>query len=213
MREGTMKTRIRRGFRPVATILIILGVGAVTAAGTYAARSSGHDHSKHVKVAMRDDCDPRDPAWPAPSGGCQREKGNVTFAEFNAALNSPHSPTTVVGHQSWRNDPSYLVVREGTSLKVRNTGGRSHSFTKVANFGGGITPPPINKGLAQAPECPFAIGVLPGGSITIPTADLPVGDHLFQCCFHPWMRAQVTVLPKASGHDDDDDDHDHHAHH
>jgi hypothetical protein len=200
------------GFRAAAAALVILGLAAATAAGTYAARSSdGNSKGKHRSIAMRDDCDPTDPTW-AEVGGCLRKKGNVTRAEFMAELSSPLSPHTVVGHQAWRNTPAYAVVEEGTTLRVKNTGGRVHTFTKVAEFGGGTGPPFLNTGLTLAPECPLGIPVLPGEATRI--SGLVAGDHLFQCCIHPWMRAQVTVTPKrGKGGDDDDDDNGHHHHH
>jgi plastocyanin len=197
----------KTGFRAAAAAVLVLGLTAASAAGTYAARGSSSDDDRDRRVAMRDDCDPRDPNWNI-VGGCDRKRGNVTFAEFNAHLSSTLSPTTVVGHQAWRNDPSYLVVKHGTTLRVKNTGGREHTFTEVAEFGGGIVPP-LTRGLTPAPECPLSIGVLPGDSIRV--ANLSVGDHLFQCCFHPWMRAMVKVKPSRGG--DDDDDRDHSSHH
>src|SRR5688572_15274879 len=83
------------------------------------------------------DSDVDDPTWP---GGCFQPHGDVTLAEFNTELNSPLS-LSVVGHQSWRNDPSYLQVHTGQDVRVTNRGGRVHTFTRVANFGGGRIPP------------------------------------------------------------------------
>jgi plastocyanin len=101
----------------------------------------------------------------------------------------------VIGHQAWRNDPSYLVVEAGKAIRVRNEGGRVHTFTKVAAFGGGKVPnPALNEGLRTAPECPSSIDILPGGGMR--TSGLAPGDHRFQCCIHPWMRALITVQPR-----------------
>ena len=201
-----MRFSLSPGSRAVFVALVILGLAAATAAGTYA-RSNHDDGKNERRIAMRDDCDPSDPTW-AEVGGCTRKKGNVTRAEFFAAASSPLA-TGLIGHQAWRNAPSYAVVKQGTTFRVKNAGGRPHTFTKVAAFGGG-TVPPLNGGLTVAPECPLAIGILPGDSAKV--SNLAAGDHLFQCCFHPWMRAQITVLPKAGG-DDDDDDNGHHGHH
>src|SRR5688572_30390880 len=74
------------------------------------------------QILILDDCDPRDPGW-APTGGCLLRRGSVTLAEFNAELNSALS-ASVVGHQAWRNDPSYLKVEPNKSIRVRNEGGR-----------------------------------------------------------------------------------------
>lgn len=142
-------------------------------------------------IAIRDDCDPRDVAGWAPTGGCALRRGNVTFAEFARELDSPLA-AAVVGHQAWRNDPSYLVVEAGKPIRVKNEGGRVHTFTKVTAFGGGKVPnPALNEGLITAPECPPSVDIAPGGSARV--SNLAPGDHRFQCCIHPWMRALITV--------------------
>jgi hypothetical protein len=150
-------------------------------------------HDGDNKIALIDDCDPRDDNW-APVG-CLQENGDVTAAEFNLLLFSPRSLSTV-GHPSWRNDPSYVVVGEGKELRLENQGGRPHTFTEVADFGGGRVPP-LNQGLEMAPECALAPGavdpsLVPPGTRKRLTAT-GVGLHKFQCCFHPWMRAAIRV--------------------
>jgi plastocyanin len=119
--------------------------------------------------------------------------GAVTETEFGAFLVSALA-ASVVGHPAWRNDPSYLRVSAGKSIRVTNEGGRAHTFTPVAAFGGGLVPP-LNFGLTAAPECVPPTGapqiVPPGGRLEL--ANLAAGDHRFQCCFHPWMRAVVKV--------------------
>ena len=149
-----------------------------------------HDVSENGKIAIRDDCDPSDPGW-APSGGCALKGGDVSFAEFGAELSSPFS-LAVVGHQAWRNDPSYLEISTGKNVRIRNEGGRTHTFTEVAQFGGGKIPSPaLNKGLITAPECPGSVDIPPGASTDI--TSLVAGNHKFQCCIHPWMRAMIKV--------------------
>lgn len=143
-------------------------------------------------VALKDDCDPTDPTW-APIG-CFRRRGSVTNAEFGAELRS-NLADAVVGHQAWRFDPTYVVLRQGRSIHVKNVGGRPHSFTKVAQFGAGRVAP-LNFGLRPDPgpvtECgASAVTLAAGGTQRI--SGLAVGNHRFQCCFHPWMRAVVKV--------------------
>ena len=140
---------------------------------------------------MRDDCDPRDPAW-STRGGCARERGDVTFAEFGGENDSPLA-AAVIGHQAWRNDPSYLEVKAGSTVRIKNAGGRPHTFTEVAAFGGGIaaTTSPVNEGLTMAPECPASSIIASGDSAKLPA--LAPGNHRFMCCLHPWMRALVKV--------------------
>ena len=89
-----------------------------------------------------------------------------------------------------------------------DTTGEFHTFTRVADFGGGIVP--VLNTLAEAgatrPECGTP-GVLapptttnnfvPSGAAfpgpTAGSADLPKGTTKWQCCIHPWMRATITV--------------------
>ena len=132
-------------------------------------------------------------AW-APTGGCLRKKGNVTLAEFNAELRSPLADA-VIGHQAWQNDPTYLEIEVGETVRVKNVGGRLHTFTKVEDFGGGRIPnPDLNFGLRSAPEClePSTTDVIPGGTLKVQS--LPAGNHRFQCCIHPWMRTLIKVV-------------------
>ena len=166
--------------------------GGPVAAGASDPRGKSEVFSGDGHVAMRDDCDPRDPGW-APTGGCHLREGSVTLAEFISENLSPLA-AAVVGHQAWRNDPSYLKLYEGTTIRVRNDGGRGHTFTKVQRFGGGRVPAPfLTLGLTPAPEClrPDAVEIPPGERATI--SGLEPGNHRFQCCIHPWMRTLVKV--------------------
>ena len=141
------------------------------------------------KIYILDACDPNDPAW-APTGGCTLKGGNVTAAQFGAQLFTSLGAGVLIGHPAWRNDPAYVTAREGKSVTVENRGGRGHSFTEVANYGGGVVPP-LNGSLAKAPECDAQIVLPPGDKIAI--AGLAPGVHKFQCCIHPWMRATIKV--------------------
>ena len=90
---------------------------------------------------------------------------------------------------------SYVKVDAGKSVRVTNEGGRPHTFTHVANFGGGRVPP-LRMGLTPAPECltPNPAAEMPAGA-TLDLEGLSVGTHKYQCCIHPWMRAAIKVLP------------------
>jgi hypothetical protein len=146
------------------------------------------------KVVVLDDCDPNDPGW-APTGGCARAAGDVTVAEFLSPSVLPE------GHPAWRNKPSYLKITLDERVKVINKGGRRHTFTEVAEFGGGFVPslnnPPFS---APVPECAgdlsnpaVASSDLPPGA-RLALSGLGGGTHLFQCCIHPWMRAAIKVI-------------------
>ena len=138
------------------------------------------------KIAMRDDCMASDPAWP---GGCSLETGSVTFLQFAAVLPK--------GHPAWRNEPSYLKVKDDKNIKISNEGGRPHTFTRVAQYGNGIVPTANRPGEAIAPEClntatRLASLLAPGQSSEV--QPLEPGIHKFMCCFHPWMIAEIRVL-------------------
>jgi plastocyanin len=165
----------------------------------FSALAQSGSGSQAKSILALDNCDPTDPDW-APVGCFLREgkDNNVTAAEFNALVFSPLS-LAVIGHPSWRFQPGYLTVETGKTLRLRNEGGRPHTFTPVAQFGGGRVPPLNNPGLFPAPECNLAPGatdphlVPPGGTIE---KTLAPGEHRLQCCFHPWMRVIVKVQDK-----------------
>jgi len=166
--------------------LIIIGLAASMPIPLPA---TAHDHDS--KVVIRDDCVPNDPGY-APTGGCLQKEGDVSFAEFGAELSSPLAPTSVIGHQGWRMDPPYIKIDTDDTLMVRNRGGRTHTFTEVRDFGGGKIPSPaLNKGLVTAPECLVSTDIAPGGKAEV--TGLTEGNHHFQCCIHPWMRAITKV--------------------
>ena len=79
-----------------------------------------------------------------------------------------------------------------------NQGGEPHTFTEVAKFGGGFIPG-LNDGQATVPECDGGFSrvevartrILQGSQLQV--TGLSKGEHLFQCCIHPWMRMKVEV--------------------
>jgi plastocyanin len=122
-------------------------------------------------------------------GTCIRSSG-LPFATFVARLSRG-------GAQSWRFAPERVKLATGGTIKAINRGGEFHTFTEVANFGGGCVPF-LNAalGLVVVLECGVpgiqaATGVLPKASLT--TAPLSAGTHRFQCLIHPWQRTTVTV--------------------
>jgi len=171
-----------------AMVLLIAGMatGSVVAPWRTKAAIADDDDSR---ITIRDDCDAADPGW-TPTGGCALRNGAVDTAEFDAELTSPLANGQLIGHPAWRNDPSYLKIETDDAVRVRNRGGRTHTFTEVADFGGGRVPP-LNQGQAMAPECASATNLPPGTGMKV--GHLSAGNHKFQCCIHPWMRAIVKV--------------------
>lgn len=181
----------------VVAVAVSLGVLVLIAGANPVRVAADSDNNRRIDIV--DDCDPNDPGW-APTGGCFLKGGRVNLAEFNTFVVIPNI-AAVVGHPAWRMSPSYLPLESGKKLRVRNVGGRTHTFTEVAEFGAGFVPP-LNFGLSKfAPECGAAVNI-PAGTRGASVDNLSMGNHKFQCCIHPWMRAVVKVVPE--------DDHDNH---
>jgi plastocyanin len=98
----------------------------------------------------------------------------------------------------WDFEPDTVKIKEGTILTVVDQGGEPHTFTEVAKFGGGFIAD-LNHGEAPVPECAggfknVAVAktrMLQGSQTQV--TNLSKGEHLFECCIHPWMRVKVEV--------------------
>ncbi|HEV2708297.1 MAG TPA: hypothetical protein VGV59_20450 [Pyrinomonadaceae bacterium] len=151
-------------------------------------------------IQVRDDCDPATFNAALGAGTCVGN-GGTTFEEFNAELAS----TQKVG--SWKFNPHKFKIDAGERTLLENRGGEFHTFTKVAEFGGGIVQPlnDLSGTPVPTPECilaflggPSATNFFlnPGQRLSGPTAGtaaLPVGVSKYQCCIHPWMKTTVEV--------------------
>jgi hypothetical protein len=81
-------------------------------------------------------------------------------------------------------------------LVANNRDGEAHTFTEVEEFGG-CNVPFINNlvGLTEvAPECSQAV-LIPSGGSSSDTED-EAGVEKYQCCIHPWMRAEIRITEK-----------------
>jgi plastocyanin len=192
-----MVRRYQMLFRGALLLVLALGVGM-------AASLAAQVRSSDPNIAMMDNCSEADPGY-ADVGGCPEGApfpgfrsygGDVSVAEFFSLLTSSLAPGHVIGHPSWRNQPSYLSIALGQTVRVTNSGGRVHTFTEVQEFGGGFVPL-LNEEMEAAPECgadfvpdPDVVFVGVGQTQTL---SLQTGLHKFQCCIHPWMRGAVRV--------------------
>jgi plastocyanin len=139
---------------------------------------------------MLDNCDgPTFNAVVGP-GTCNRN-GGLTFDKFVARLIKQHEVA------SWRFSPEQLSVGAGTTITAANRGGEFHTFTPVAQFGGGCVQF-LNDllGLTPVPECSIpdifeTTGAGPGDTVT--TAPLLAGTRRFMCLIHPWMVSTADV--------------------
>src|SRR3712207_1619809 len=186
--------------RTLSRLIAVVGVVAVPACsdasrdpvatervdvGELAAALAVENGGPGRRIFLRDQCDPTDPTW---AGGCRLPKGNVTVAEFRAAF-AEHG-----GHPLWRFSPIAATVESGETLEIVNVGGRVHTFTRVAAFGGGVVPGLNKPGQSAVPECRT---VPPPGRV-VPQATSSItftgsGEQLFMCCFHPWMQSIIQV--------------------
>lgn len=162
--------------------------------------------SNPLAVRIMDQCNPATFNAAVGPGTCVGD-GTITFAHFIAEV------TAAKKAGAWHFDPADVNVDEGTVLTLENRGGETHTFTKVANFGGGFVAPlnALSGNPIPAPECatvtlgglipkppsPANIFVGAGTTAVGPTAGdstLPTGTTIkFQCCIHPWMRTEVTT--------------------
>lgn len=153
---------------------------------------SGASAGQGLDLRMRDRCEPF--SFNAAIGEeiCEGD-GNVTFDEFIAELQEKQE------HGAWSFKPRKAKVHEGRDITVENQGGELHTFTAVAEFGGGFVPDlnELSGTPVPVPECdgaPDAADLFLGAGRSAPFEPaLGRGSHRFQCCIHPWMRSTLTV--------------------
>lgn len=143
------------------------------------------------RVFLRDLCG--GDSW-ASFGGCLID-GAVERPEWLARVLATGS------HPLWANSPVATTVEDGTALEVVNVGGRGHTFTRVAAFGGGVIPLLNTREDTSipAPECLGGFVSIPAAGGSVLHTFTGVGEQHYQCCFHPWMRTTVRVAA-AHGH-------------
>ncbi len=175
--------------------LFALGLGVTLALGLSMAVPMTGAASDQQVVELRDDCDPATFNAVLGPGACIGS-GTTTFSDFIAELREDKVAS------DWVFDPDQVTIHQGNSLAVQNTGGETHTFTKVTSFGGGLVPilNALSGNLVPAVPAPgvnvFATFVSAGGQTTAssgPGGVLTPGLNLFECFIHPWMRAVVTV--------------------
>ena len=158
-----------------------------TAAGSAQSATLGGGRTQSV-IDLNDACDPESFNAAIGPGTCVRN-GGVSFGNFLDLLSRHHS----VG--AWHMTPPQTHLGVGDLLIAVNKGGETHTFTEVDEFGGGIVPD-LNQrmGLTTvAPECdPRTLTFIPSGGSTSEVTD-EEGVEKYQCCIHPWMRAEVHI--------------------
>ena len=178
-RRVQLKRRLTTMAGVVALLVLVPAVGASAASATR-------------QVQVLDDCDPATFNAAIGPGTCVKD-GGTTFSEFIAQLLAQGRAP------AWRFAPAQLKLDADGTLQAHNRGGEDHTFTEVANFGGGCIAA-LNDplGLTPVPECAgfpggafAATTVHAGGTVT--TVALPPGVHRYECLIHPWMRTTATT--------------------
>jgi len=184
---------------PTTVLLSTFFLASLTLSLVPASAGSGDEDSRTqpAQIVALDECDP--PTFNAALG--------FDFCK-NVALAAIFPTTTLADllaeaaagtpDPKWDFEPDSLSIKKGTPLIVVNQGGEPHTFTEVAQFGGGFIPG-LNDGQAPVPECAAGFKsvavartrILQGSQLQV--AGLSKGEHHFQCCIHPWMRVTVDV--------------------
>jgi len=181
-------------------------VGCLMIAATTHSRAQENSPGTAQIVAL-DECDPKTFNAPpdakppdAPGLGPDFCK-NVALAPLGFATTLSELFTEAgsgTPDPGWDFEPDSLKIKKGTTLVIVNQGGEPHTFTEVAQFGGGFIDG-LNNGQPKVPECAggfkdVAVAktrILQGSQTQI--TGLSKGRHYFQCCIHPWMRVTVDV--------------------
>ena len=172
-------------------------IGLVLCCLIFAAAIAPDDSPRVAQIVALDECDPATFNAAIGPDFCKNVSLSVLgfattfsnlFAEVAAGTPDP----------KWDFEPDTLTVKQGTVLSVVNQGGEPHTFTEVKEFGGGFIDG-LNHGEPTVPECAGGFGkvsvaktrILQGSQLQV--NGLSKGEHLFECCIHPWMRVKVEV--------------------
>jgi plastocyanin len=148
-----------------------------------------------AQVVALDECDPTTFNAALGPDFCH----NVTIGAFTTLDQLFAQAAAGTPDPGWDFEPDTLRIKKGTPVVVVDQGGEPHTFTEVAKFGGGFIPGLNAPGENTVPECVggfknVAVArtrILQGSHTEI--KDLSKGEHLFECCIHPWMRVKVEV--------------------
>jgi plastocyanin len=148
-----------------------------------------------AQVVALDECDPVTFNLPSNVGPgfCKNVALGYTPLGYTTTFSNLFAEAAA-GHPDpkWDFEPDNLTVDEGTPIIAVNQGGEPHTFTEVAQFGGGFIPP-LNDGQTAARECALGFSsvavartrILQGSQLQF--TGLSKGEH------HPWMRMTVVV--------------------
>lgn len=148
-----------------------------------------------VQVVALDECDPATFNVALGADFCH----NVALGAATPLAELFRKAAAGTPDPGWDFEPDLVHMKKGTILDVVDQGGEPHTFTEVAQFGGGFIPVLNAPGENMVPECANGFAnvavaktrILQGSHTQI--TGLSRGEHLFECCIHPWMRVKVEV--------------------
>jgi plastocyanin len=163
----------------------------------FAGGAAMEDSPRVAQVVALDECDPAtfNAANAVGPDFCRNVAlgASTKFADLFAAAKRGDPDS------KWDFEPDSLTINKGTILSVSDQGGEPHTFTEVEKFGGGFISGLNAPGEDTVPECSGGFSrvevartrILQGSQLQL--TGLSKGEHLFQCCIHPWMRTKVEV--------------------
>ena len=148
-----------------------------------------------AQVVALDECDPATFNAALGPDFCH----NVTLGAFTTLSDLFAKAAAGTPDPGWDFEPDTLNIKKGTTVIAVDQGGEPHTFTEVAQFGGGFIPVLNAPGEDVVPECVGGFAnvavaktrILQGSQLQV--TGLSKGKHYFQCCIHPWMRVEVDV--------------------
>jgi len=167
-----------------------------SAAAIPAPGSSHHEDSPNLaQVVALDECDPTTFNAALGPDFCK----NVTLGSFTTLTDLFAKAAAGTPDPNWDFEPDTLHIKKGTTVSIVDQGGEPHTFTEVAQFGGGFISGLNAPGENTVPECSGGFSnvavaktrILQGSHVDV--TGLSKGEHRFQCCIHPWMRVKVEV--------------------
>jgi len=149
----------------------------------------------NTQVVALDECDPTTFNQALGPDFCK----NISLGYFTTLSDLFSEAQSGHPDPNWDFEPDTVHINQGTPLSVVDQGGEPHTFTEVKHFGGGFIPQLNGPGEHTIPECAGGFGkvavartrMLQGSQLQV--TGLSSGEHLFQCCIHPWMRVKVEV--------------------
>jgi hypothetical protein len=161
----------------------------------FAGGTPEEDPPSLAQVVALDECDPATFNAALGPDFCR----NVTLGAFTKLSDLFTKAEAGTPDAGWDFEPDTVHMKKGTILDVVDQGGEPHTFTEVEQFGGGFLPVLNAPGENTVPECAGGFSnvavaktrILQGSQRQI--AGLSKGEHLFECCIHPWMRVKVEV--------------------